>query len=91
MPVKAKLRLAHCPIGRWHSMVSAEEVERLRGIYDKYAAKTRYTIPEVKEIVNAHNLATGMKKEVTACSPCVKDMIRSIGIALKQGDIEWKP
>lgn len=90
MPVKAKLRLAHCPIGRWHAMASAEEVEHLRSIYDKYKTKKRLTMPEIKEVVHAYNLATGHKKEITACSPCVVDMIRDIGLALKQGDIEWK-
>ena len=72
-------------------MASKDEIESLRGLYEKYSKKNRFTMPEVREIVKAYNLATGMKKEVTACSPCVKDMIRDIGVALKQGAIEWKP
>tara|TARA_R100000908_G_C3743724_1_gene139604 strand:- start:1201 stop:1623 length:423 start_codon:yes stop_codon:yes gene_type:complete len=90
MPVKCKLRLAFCPIGRWRAEASQSEIMALEAAFERYKGKKRFTMAEVREIIMHYEKATGQKREVTACAPCVASMITDIGIALKQGRIEWK-
>jgi hypothetical protein len=76
MPIKTKLKIASCPIGKWYSSFDEKLIEELEKELGKVDG--RLTGKQNKKLTDLYNKFTGSKKNVSTCTPCVVKMIETL-------------
>ncbi len=80
MPAKTKLRTMKCPLDKWDSAVTAEDIEAIRHMLDH---KEKYTN---QDLVDWHNKMTGGNKNRSTCGPCNNQMAQQLRALVRQHD-----
>ncbi len=76
MPVKTRLKVSSCPLGKWHAEISAEQVAEIKKLINGIG----HTIPmDVnRKLTQIWNKTTGENKKVSSCSSCVRQMVEDM-------------
>jgi len=89
MPVKAGLKFASCPLGKWHAVITQETINQIR---EATKDLTNFLTPDKnKELTMLWNKITGVNHPVSDCASCVRKMIDELKIiANADSDAEAK-
>lgn len=77
MPVKARLKMASCPLGKWKSEVGRAELLQI-GQYLESRQPGRWTEAEREQVVALYNVTTGASEPVTTCTGCLENMVNDL-------------
>lgn len=90
MPIKTRLKMATCPLGKWESTISKTEILQI-GQYLENRTPGRWTEQEREQVVALYNIATGGNEGVTTCTGCLENMVmdlkRTYDAAMAEGVI----
>lgn len=84
MELKTKLRASKCPIDRWPSMVRPQDIDAAKALLSEVGAKKNIVGNERKQLFALYESVLGVKKPMTACAPCLKDMLKDLQTAVNQ-------
>lgn len=89
MPVKAGLKFASCPLGKWDAVITQETIDQIR---EATKDLTNFLTPDKnKELTVLWNKITGVNNPVSDCASCVRKMIEELKtIANADSDAEAK-
>jgi len=92
MHVKARLKFASCPIGKWVSEISKEDIETLRSLsakfkvqYNPSGTSANVEMNTLNELYIWWNKHIG-KRKITTCFPCIIDFYQDLQNILKDAD-----
>ena len=76
MPVKAKLKMAECPYGKWSALVTDKDVKAIKTFLG--GVKTSLTSQQVQELERLYAIAMGQYKQSNGCGRCARGMIKQL-------------
>ena len=76
MPVKAKLKMAECPYGKWSALVTDKDVKAIKTFLG--GVKTSLTSQQVQELERLYAIAMGQHKQSNGCGRCARGMIKQL-------------
>jgi hypothetical protein len=82
MPLKTKFKIASCPLKKWGTELSKEDVKELKKLFGKIEGD-RIKTEHAHALVSAYNKTFGANKEVTTCGSCLRALIKEIEETLK--------
>lgn len=87
MKIKAGVAFAVCPVGKWDRErdITIDQLSILRRIM-KEINDTKVTHEQNVGITNLYNEIFGMKKNVTSCGSCVKQLVKDLQKVLDSYD-----
>lgn len=88
MPVKAKLKMAECPYGKWDAIVTQKDIDAIRTFLG--GVKTSLTGEQQQELQRLYSVATGNVKQIGGCGRCAKGMIEQLQNFLDNADRQNK-
>ena len=77
MPIKTKLKMGSCPIGKWESTFEKALIADLE-IQLEEMGGDRITADQNKNLTILYNKFTGGNNKVSSCAPCVVKMIATL-------------
>ena len=83
MPLKTKLKTASCPLKKWESNLSREDLKSLKEAYSKIEGDV-IKAKDAEELVKVYNKAFGANKQITSCGKCLRDLVKEVKEAIKQ-------
>ena len=72
MPAKTKLKVASCPLDKWHATIQPEDVEQIREYLDR--PNQDKTIEELNDL--SRRFLTGQK--ASGCSSCNRKLLQQL-------------
>lgn len=81
MPIKTKLKIGSCPIGKWESEFERELILQLK----EELNEELHVLSHDKNVklTELYNKFTGENKKLSTCTPCVKKMVDTLNELLK--------
>lgn len=76
MPIKTKLKMGSCPIGKWESTFEKSLIEELEKELEKIGGSI--TGDQNNKLTELYNKFTGGNKQVSSCTPCIVRMIDTL-------------
>lgn len=77
MPIKTKLKIAYCPLGKWEALTSKEDIEEVKDFLSSLS-ENKISAYENNRLTELWNKASGNNRKVTNCKACVRDMIKQL-------------
>lgn len=76
MQIKARIAFTKCPIDKWdrEKEITKDQLSILRRLFEQLS-NNRLTQDQNVNLTNIYNDIFGMRKSVTTCSSCVKQII----------------
>ena len=79
MPIKTHLKIGSCPLNKWRSEVSKDDIKAIKKLLGSLDAKTnRITKEQNIKLTELYNRITSKKNKVSSCAPCVKKMVNEM-------------
>lgn len=82
MPLKTKFKIASCPLKKWGSELSKEDLKELKELFGRIEGD-RMKTEDATKLVQAYNKTFGANKQVTSCGACLRDLVKEIKETLK--------
>ena len=77
MPIKTKLKMGSCPIGKWESTFEKSMIADLEKQLEEMG-EHHITSDQNKNLTILYNKFTGGNNQVSSCAPCVVKMINTL-------------
>ena len=78
MPIKTRLRIASCPLNKWSSALSKEDIENIKILLKELDGKNVISGNENTQLTQLWNKASGGNKKVSSCNTCVRKTIEEL-------------
>ena len=82
MPIKTHLKIGSCPLNKWRSQVSKEDIEGIKKLLGSIE-KNKITKEQNIKLTELYNRITSKKNKVSSCAPCVKRMVNEMSEMLE--------
>lgn len=89
MPIKASLKTASCPVGKWDALISPDDVEHLRKVLEDVGEiRPNSILSESQQhtILVMYNRLTNQNQGFTRCAACWRNWIEDLRRILKEAD-----
>ena len=70
MSVKARLKVARCPVNKWQRDLTAYELREMKRVVESLEDKTRISAEERKDFYKVFSMVHGRSKKDENCKPC---------------------
>tara|TARA_R110000787_G_scaffold55416_1_gene127912 strand:+ start:4388 stop:4801 length:414 start_codon:yes stop_codon:yes gene_type:complete len=78
MPIKTGLRISSCPLNKWASELSKDDLNNMKILLGELEGATTISGNQNTQLTELWNKASGGNKKVSSCNSCVRKTIQEL-------------
>lgn len=78
MPIKTGLRISSCPLNKWTSELSKDDLENIKLLLKDLEGAVSISGNQNRQLTELWNKASGGLKQVTNCNTCIRKTIEEL-------------
>jgi hypothetical protein len=83
MPIKTRLRISSCPLNKWTSELSKDDLADIKILLKELEGKNVISGNQNAQLTTLWNKASGGRKTVSSCKSCVRKTIEELKAFMK--------